>query len=461
MSEDLAFRVLKEGTRLGASYVEVRYQEGATTSLRVRKGVVEASSVSTFKGMGIRVLKEGSWGFACLEDLTLEKVIEAANSAVKLASSSSGSRSRKAEIAKVNPAKDRVKTKVIRIPSEVSIEEKLGIVFDADKAVWDKGENIVDDSIIYADYSGKKLFLTSEGTEIEADEIRTYFAVQVSAREADRVSPAYEAIGGTTGFEIIERNDPVKMADEVASRAIRLLDASVPKGGFSTCVLDNKIVGLLVHEALGHTAEADFVLSGSILAGKIGEQVASEYVTIVDSPEPAGANGWMRYDDEGVKARPVKIVEKGVLKGFMHSRESAAIFGVEPTGNARAQSYSHVPLIRMRNTYMEAGDWDPEEIIRETREGFYLKGSLGGQADSNGEFTFSVQEAWRIDKGELVEPFRGVAISGSAVEVLKSVDAVGKDLKIISPGNCGKFQWVPVDNGGPHIRARMIVGGGL
>jgi TldD protein len=277
----------------------------------------------------------------------------------------------------------------------------------------------------------------------------------------DRVSPAYEAIGGTIGFELFDKNDPVAIAEEVSSRAIRLLNASVPKGGASTCVLDNKIVGLLVHEAFGHTAEADLVLSGSILTGKIGEQVASELVTIIDSPGPTGANGWMRYDDEGVKARPVKIVEKGILKSFMHSRESALIFGVEPTGNSRAQGYSYVPLIRMRNTYMEAGDWDPEEIIRETKEGFYLKGALGGQADSNGEFTFSVQEAWRIENGELVEPFRGVTISGNALDVLKSVDAVGKDLKINSPGNCGKFQWVPVDDGGPHIRARMIVGGGL
>jgi TldD protein len=461
MIEELAFRALEEGARLGASYVEVRYQEGVATSLRIRKGVVESSSISDFKGMGIRVLKEGSWGFACLDDLAPEKVTDAVKNAVKLASSSSCSRSKKVEIARVDPVKDRVETKVTKIPSEISIEDKLRMVFDADKTVCSKGEKIVDDSVVYSDYSGKKLFVNTEGAEIETSEIRTYLAIHASAREMDRVSPAYEAIGGTIGFELFDKNDPVAIAEEVSSRAIRLLNASVPKGGASTCVLDNKIVGLLVHEAFGHTAEADLVLSGSILTGKIGEQVASELVTIIDSPGPTGANGWMRYDDEGVKARPVKIVEKGILKSFMHSRESALIFGVEPTGNSRAQGYSYVPLIRMRNTYMEAGDWDPEEIIRETKEGFYLKGALGGQADSNGEFTFSVQEAWRIENGELVEPFRGVTISGNALDVLKSVDAVGKDLKINSPGNCGKFQWVPVDDGGPHIRARMIVGGGL
>ncbi|MDW8034553.1 MAG: TldD/PmbA family protein, partial [Nitrososphaerota archaeon] len=459
MSEDLALRALREALRLGASYVEVRYQEGFATSLRIRKGIVESSSTSAFKGMGIRVLKNGSWGFASLEDLTMERILEAAVNAVKLASSSSSSRSRKVELAETKPIRDRVKTSVLKIPYEVSIEEKLKIVFDADRAIWSKGEKIVDNAVTYSDFSGKKLFINSEGTEIEMDEIRTYFAVQASAREMDRVSPAYEAIGGTVGFELIEKNDIVKIAEDVASRAIRLLSASIPKGGLATCVLDNDILGLLIHEAFGHTAEADLVLSGSVLTSRIGEQVASEYVTIIDSPEPVGANGWIPYDDEGVRAKPVKIVEKGVLKGFMHNRESAAVFGVEPTGNARAQSYSHTPLIRMRNTYMEAGDWNYEEIIRETKEGFYLKGGLGGQADSNGEFMFSIQEAWRIENGELVEPFRGVTISGNAIEVLKSIDAVGGDLKIESPGNCGKFQWVPVDNGGPHVRAKMIIGG--
>jgi len=461
MVEDLVSKALREALRLGASYVDIRYQEGAATSIRVRKGIVESSNISFFQGIGIRVLKEGSWGFACLDDLAPEKVTNAVEKAVKLASSSSYRKSRKIEIARVDPVKDRVETKIVKLPSEIPVEDKLRIVFDADKTIWSKSDKIVDDSVVYSDYSGRKLFVNSDGAEIETSETRTYLAIQVSAREMDRVSPAYEAIGGTVGFELFEKNDPVEMADEVSSRAIRLLNASIPKGGVSTCVLDNKIVGLLVHEAFGHTAEADLVLSGSILTGKIGEQVASELVTIIDSPEPTGANGWIRYDDEGVKARPVKIVEKGMLRSFMHNRESAFIFRVEPTGNSRAQGYSYVPLIRMRNTYMEAGDWDPEEIIRETKEGFYLKGALGGQADSNGEFTFSIQEAWRIENGELVEPFRGVTISGNAVEVLKSIDAVGKDLKINSPGNCGKFQWVPVDDGGPHIRARMIVGGGL
>ena len=143
----------------------------------------------------------------------------------------------------------------------------------------------------------------------------------------------------------------------------------------------------------------------------------------------------------------------------MQSRETAKILGMEPTGNARAQSYRHPPLVRMRNTYMLPGDWKPEEIIEETKEGYYLKGAFGGQADSNGEFMFSIQEAWKIENGELKEPYRGVTVSGNALEVLKTVDAVGNDLKINFPGTCGKFQLVPVDGGGPHIRCKIMIGG--
>ena len=240
---------------------------------------------------------------------------------------------------------------------------------------------------------------------------------------------------------------------------MKLLDAEVPKGGLATAVLDNDLLGLIVHEAFGHTAEADLVLAGTVLTGKVGEKVASELVTIIDSPGPEYAYGWVPYDDEGVKGKDVVIVERGVLKGYMHTRETASVMRAEPTGNGRAESYNYAPIVRMRNTYMAAGDWSPEEIIEETKEGFYLRKGMHGQADSNGEFMFAVQEAWEIRNGELVKPYRGVAVSGNAIDVLKSVDAVGKDLVIASPGFCGKTQVVPVDGGGPHIRCKITIGG--
>ena len=461
MSEvvDVLNKVLESTSSLDYEYADLRYEYREGFSIEVRKGVVEASQVGIRRGVGIRVLADGAWGFASAESLELDELRKALEKAFKLAKTSAKAREKRVELAEVKVYKDRVSSRVKENPVDVPVEEKVGLALEVDRRITSYGDVIKDVSVMYLDGSFRKVFVSSEGAEIVVEGVRTYLRVYATAGEAGKLSPAYEAIGGVKGFEIYRGEEPFQLAKTVAERAIGLLKASLPKGGLSTVVLDNKLLALIVHEAFGHCAEADLVISGDILTGKIGQKVASELVTIVDDPEPPNANGWTPYDDEGVKARKVFIVEKGVLKEYMQSRETAAVLGMEPTGNARAQDYSFVPIVRMRNTYMMPGDWDPEEIIRETREGFYLKGAFGGQADANGDFMFSVQEAWRIENGEIKEPYRGVTVSGNAIEVLKSVDAVGKDFKIGFPGTCGKGQMAPVDGGGPHIRCKIIVGG--
>jgi TldD protein len=223
------------------------------------------------------------------------------------------------------------------------------------------------------------------------------------------------------------------------------------------------MVGLIAHEAIGHMVEADFVLSGSITKDKIGQKVASEKVTLVDSGQSNNAEnaaGTIAVDDEGVVASRTVIIEKGVLKSFLHNRETAFHFGSEPTGNARAFEYNDEPLIRMRNTFIEPGSERFSDMIKETRHGYLVKGARNGQADANGEFMFGFQEMYSIEKGEIKELLRGASISGSAFEVLKSVDMVANDFRYdIGTGYCGKYQPAKVDGGGPHIRCTAIVGG--
>jgi TldD protein len=190
---------------------------------------------------------------------------------------------------------------------------------------------------------------------------------------------------------------------------------------------------------VGHCAEADLVFGGSFLANKIGEKVASEKVTLIDDGKFPNGFGTMKYDDEGVPTQKTVIIEKGVCKSFLHSRETAQHFGVNPTGNARAWNFEFDPIIRMRNTYIETGDHTLEELAEDIKEGFFLKGGLAGQADFNGEFMFGTQEAIKIKNGEFAESLRGVTISGNAFEVLKNVDAVGKDFAMRT-GLCGKEQ---------------------
>jgi TldD protein len=209
--------------------------------------------------------------------------------------------------------------------------------------------------------------------------------------------------------------------------------------------------------------EADFVLSGSIVKDKIGQKVASELITLVDSGQsniavkPAGT---IAVDDEGIMAGRTVIIENGILKSFLHNRETALIFDTRPTGNSRAFEYNDEPLIRMTNTFIEPRNDKLEDIIKETKCGYLIKGPRNGQADANGEFMFGCQEVYSIQKGEIQELMKGTSISGNAFEVLESVDMVGNDFEYdLGTGYCGKFQPAKVDGGGPHIRCTAIIGG--
>ena len=458
-SLDLVNRAIEEALKLGAEYADIRFEEVVSTQILVRRGYVESSGVNFVRGLGTRVLVNGSWGFSSTNEITRESVLEAIKNAVKLAKTSSPARSRRVKLADIKTYKDHVVAKVNIKLTDVPIEEKVKEVLEADKVLRSHSPLIKDTRIFYNDQIFSKIFVSSEGASIVIEGCRIYARFYANAEESGVLSPAYETIGGVKGFEILKKGEHLEVAKKVAERSVKLLKARVPKGGVFTVVLDNRLLALIVHEAFGHTAEGDLVLTGTVLTNKVGEKIVSELVTIVDDPEPKNANGWTPYDDEGVKARKVVIVENGILKEYMQSRETAAALGMKPTGNARAQSYAYPPIVRMRNTYMLPRDWKPEEIIEETKEGYYLKGAMGGQADANGEFMFSVQEAWRIENGELKEPYKGVTVSGNALKVLSTVNAVANDLIIGFPGTCGKFQLVPVDGGGPHIRCKIRIGG--
>jgi len=456
---DLLDKAVKEAIKLGAEYVDARLEQRTETRVSVRKGYVESSGIDVIRGFGVRALVNGSWGLSSTDKVSEKAIMDAIKNAVKLAKTSSPVRSRKVKLADVETHEDHVVAKVKVKLGEVSVEEKVKEVLEADEALRSYSPLIKDDRVFYNDQTFFKAFVSSEGTNVIVEGCRVYVRVYSTAGEAGVLSPAYEAIGGVKGFEVLREGEHLEAAKRVAERSVKLLKARVPKGGVTTVVLDNKLLALIVHEAFGHTAEADLVLTGTVLTNKVGQKIVSELVTIVDDPEPMNANGWTPYDDEGVKARKVIIVEDGILREYMQTRETAMALGMKPTGNARAQSYAHPPIVRMRNTYMLPRDWKPEEIIEETKEGYYLKGAMGGQADANGEFMFGVQEAWRIENGELREPYKGVTVSGNALAVLSSVDAVGNDLIIGFPGTCGKFQMVPVDGGGPHIRCQIRIGG--
>jgi TldD protein len=288
--------------------------------------------------------------------------------------------------------------------------------------------------------------------------------VSAVAEDGGERQVSNRTVGATGSWEcLFSGGSASSMGDEAARTAVDLLAARRPDGGRSQVILAPSIVGLLVHEAIGHTVEADFVQSGSVAAGKIGQRVASELVTLCDSGASEfceGAGGTLPVDDEGVLAGRTVIIQGGVLKSYLHDRESASRFGVAPTGSARAWEYSDSPLIRMRNTYLEPGESALEEMIEGVQDGYLLDGPRNGQADATGEFMFGVERARRIRKGKLGKLVRGVTISGIAFDVMSTVDAVSREFKWdLGAGYCGKGQPAKVDAGGPYIRCNVMLGG--
>ncbi len=443
---------------LPADYAEVRYQHRISRGVQADDGKLEASGAGNTSGVGIRVLKEGSWGFASTtksDDWSLQK---AAGDALSLAVTSRDSKTRRIDMASQSPVKAFEKAAVKKRVSEADFEELTSMVMEAHKRIGEVGKNIVSDLISLSLLEDEKYYLNTEGSEIRILDSKIFGRISCASREGSVVAPAFESEGATCGLELFDEHPLVDQAEKTADRAERLLKAKMPHGGEATVILHPGMVGMLAHEAIGHLAEADFIESGSALAGKIGQKVSSERITLYDDGIMPRGLGWTPYDDEGVPGQKTVLIDHGVLKSYLHSRETAKKFHVEPTGSARAWNFEYDPIIRMRNTCIAPGDYESEEIIRETRDGYLLIGGTSGQADSNGEFMFGVQEARHVTNGSLEETLRGVTISGNVFQALQTVDAVGRDFEV-QAGTCGKEQPVWVGLGGPHLRMKALLGG--
>jgi TldD protein len=439
-------------------YVELRYHKRQTFSISVKDGKIDILNSGAVEGACARFLINGSWGFASSTVLNKEKIDEMLENATSLAKSSKPKKKRLVKLADLRPYVDRYETPMKKDPKKADKEELVNLVIDVDKAVRDFSKTIVSDTVTFNIVDDNLAFLSSEGSEIRQRIVRCFGNITVVARENGNISSAYESIGEQSGLEVLEKTPLMAAGLTAAERASKLVSAKVAPAGYYQVILENRIVGLLAHEAVGHCAEADLVFGGSFLANKIGEKVASEKVTLIDDGKFPNGFGTMKYDDEGAPTQKTIIIEKGVCKSFLHSRETAQYFGVNPTGNARAWNFEFDPIIRMRNTYIESGDYTLEELAEDIKEGFLLKGGLSGQADFNGEFMFGTQEAIRIKNGKFAESLRGVTISGNAFEVLKNVDAVGKDFAMRT-GLCGKEQVNYVGIGGPSLRTKVLMGG--
>jgi TldD protein len=458
--KDELFKTVDFGRSLGADYVEVRAQQLFKTLLTTKDGRVEGAKMGIENGAGVRVLIRGAWGFVSLGKLESKSLKKAIEDAVKLARAASMKVKKPVKLVDVKAVEDRVVMKPKKNPRDVPIEEKIDVALTMDKTVFDFNSRIKSCTIDYVDVTGTDHFVNSDGTYIEQDKLYIWSRIQASARENSIFASGREEIGSTSGFEIFNIETPEKVGTALAKRVIKQLNAKTPKGGTFPAVIGPNVVGVFIHEAMGHLAEADLTLSGSILYGKLGTKIASDAVTVYDDGTVEDAFGSFKYDDEGVRTQKTPLITNGELTGLMHNRETAYKLNMEPTGNARAENFRFEPIVRMRNTYLAPRDMTFEELVEDVDCGYYLKSFRGGQANLDGTFQVGVQEAYEIVKGELGDPVRNASISGNTLETLHKVDAVGRDFELW-PGRCGKGQTAFICDGGPHIRVKEVtIGGG-
>jgi TldD protein len=450
--------LLKNSLTKTQGYNELRYHKRSTFNVIAKDGKIDAVNNGTVEGACARTLMKGSWGFASTTLVEKPKIHEILADAASLAKASKPKKKRTIKLADVKPIVDKHENPMKIDPREVDKEDFVRLVIDVDKEIHSVSKKIISDTITFNIVDDELAFLSSDGAEITQRLVRCFGNTMVIARDKGNIVSTYETIGAESGLEILKET-PLNYAGKTAAeRANKLVTAKVAPAGMHNVILENRIVGLLAHEAIGHCAEADLVFGGSFLAGKIGKEVASEKVTLIDDGRYPNGFGSMKYDDEGVPTQKTVIIEEGICKSFMHSRETAQHFGVKPTGNARAWNFEYDPIIRMRNTYIQTGDCSMDELAEDIKEGFFLKGGLSGGADFDGEFMFGTQEAIQIKNGKFTKSLRGVTISGNAFEVLKNVDAIGDDMTMRT-GLCGKEQVNFAGIGGPSLRTKLLMGG--
>lgn len=470
---DLLTNIVDYGQRLGADFVEVRHQISDNIVFHIEDGRVESVKQGIESGFAIRVLARGSWGFATVN--TEEALREATEKAVKMAIGASKHIKEPVTLSESDTVEDCVAIKPDINPKEIHIEEKLKLFFTINDSLLNYNKHIRSCTIDYADITGKKWYVNSEGTAIEQDILYVWSRIVGVARKGDVFASSREELGSTKGFGFLVKEPPENISTRLAQRLLEQIKAKPPKGGSFTVVLGSDVTGTFVHEAFGHLAEADLTLSGNVLAKNLGTKIASPLVTIYDDGTVEGGFGSFKYDDEGVKSQKTILLDEGYVVGLMYDREHSSKmqkvknlmvptemvgqFNVRPTGNARAEDFRSPPIIRMRNTYIAPRDYTFEELLEGINFGYYLVSFMGGQANLDGTFQVGIQEAYEIVNGELGEPVRNASISGNTLETLRQVDAVGKDFELHS-GRCGKGQTAFVSDGGAPIRVKKLIVGG-
>jgi len=459
LDESVIQRTLATALRTGGDFAEVFVEDKRSSSAMLDDGRVEELSSGRDRGAGIRVVVGDTTGFAHTADLS-DTGLSAAAEAAAAAARSGGGGVRTVELTRQTVERSNP---VAVMPETVGKGDKVALLRRADEAARAEGAAIRQVRARYGDSRRQILIANSDGLLTADDQVRTLFVVSTVAFGDTGMQTGYESVGRTVGFELFDRYEVEDVARRSSQRAITKLSARPAPSGTMPVVIGPGGGGVLFHEACGHGLEKDLVDKGaSAFKGRLGEQVASPLVTLVDDGTMAEEWGCYAVDDEGTPAQRNVLIEDGVLTDYMWDFLRSRKDGRARSGNGRRQSYQHLPMVRMTNTYLLAGDGHPDDIVSSTERGVYVASLGGGQVNTaSGDFVFGMTEAYLIEDGEITEPIREGNLIGNGPKVLTEIDAVGNDFAMGHPGMCGKDgQGVPVGDGVPTLRVKALTVGG-
>lgn len=450
-------KLIKKALSNGGEYADIFIEHRKSTAIQLEDDKIEKVIAGATAGIGIRLIYNGKTAYAYSNDFSEDILMELADTVSKAASGAE-----KDIVVDMKRRSPEVIFLIRKYPETIPMSKKTDLVKVGNDAARKFDQRIKQVNVMYRDSMQKVKIYTSEGFVSEDERVYTLGMVQVIAIDGEVIQTGYEPVSGLIGYELFDDNPMDGVALKAAKRAVMMLKAKRAPGGRMPVVISSEAGGTMIHEAIGHGLEADLAQQGlSVYSKKIGQQVASTAITVIDDATLPNKRGSFSFDDEGTPSKRNVLVKDGILQGYMYDKYTAMVDRTSSTGNGRRESYEHKPVPRMTNTFIAPGSLSQDEVIRSVNKGLMVKKMGGGQVNTvTGDFVFEVQEGYIIENGMIGEPVRGATLIGSGPEVLKSIDMVASDLGF-SVGTCGKDgQGVPVSDAMPTLRIpEMVVGG--
>ncbi len=443
-------------------YGELRYQINSNSLIVMSNGSLVRNSSTENKGFSARILKGGAWGFASTSQLNQENVKKIIGQAEKNAQFLF---EKQAQADLLLPSRPIILERDLSTrKSRLSSKEKIELVSEINNQIRAKYKDLTTVTLMINEEKVEKNVVTWDGTDFRTVIPRAHLGCNFMIRNGNEMITESCRIGGLGEFEdyFAKVDEFYEKFAQAYEHLINKKSAVFAESGLHDVILDSQLAGILAHEAIGHTTEADIVRGGSIMEEMMGKQVASDIVNLIDVAHTYDGELCPRpvfVDDEGVEPITANIIEDGILKTFMHNKCSALSYGVAPTGNARASQYSDEPIIRMRNTMIVPGNDKLEDMIKSIKDGYYLIMPNNGEADKTSEFMFGIVRGYQIKNGKVAKAIKETTISGVAVKLLKTITAISDDLTWSGGGTCGKKQGIAVGMGGPAIKCKVNIGG--